>query len=200
MLESPDNDLFVKVKEDNQSAFEVIFLKYYSGLCSYAATILGDKDSGEEAVQDVFVRLWENRKTMDINSSVKAYLYRTVHNYCLNQIENRKIRELYSQKQSRKIEQDHLLVPFSGEYPIANLILKELEDKVQQSINSLPEQCREVFMLIRFGNKSYQETARKLNISLNTVKTQMQRAIVKMRNMLQEYLPAAFILASYFMV
>jgi RNA polymerase sigma-70 factor (ECF subfamily) len=168
MADHSDNDLLIKIKEDNQSAFEVIFLKYYSGLCSYASTILGQDDAGEETVQDVFVRIWENRKSLDINSSMKAYLYRTVHNHCLNQLENRKVRNLYSRSQSQQNEQNHWLIPFSGEYPIANLILKELENKVQQAIDALPEQCREVFVLIRFGKKSYQETAQKLNISINT--------------------------------
>lgn len=188
MTEYLDSDLLLKIKEDNQSAFEVVFLRYYSGLCAYASSILGDKDASEEVVQDLFVKFWENRKVVHINSSLKAYFYRTVHNQCLNQIESWRIRNQYTKNQIQNFN-DGDLIPFSGDYPIANLIVKELEDKIRESINALPSHCRDVFVLIRFQNKSYQEVADKLHISINTVKTQMQRAVEKLKEMLQEYLP-----------
>lgn len=187
MTEYPDNDLFLKIKDDDQTAFEVIFLRYYTKLCSYANTILASKDTSEEVVQELFVKLWENRKNIEITASLKAYLYRTAHNQCLNQIETWKVRNSYVKSQANV--SDIGLIPFSGDYPIANLIVKELEDKINDSIKSLPEQCREIFLLIRVHNKSYQEVASRLNISINTVKTQMQRAVFKMKDMLQEYLP-----------
>jgi RNA polymerase sigma-70 factor (ECF subfamily) len=194
MIEIQDNELLLHIKNDNQSAFEVIFLRYYSGLCSYASTILADRDNSEEIVQDTFVKFWENRNQLEINNSLKAYLYRTVHNQCLNQIESKKIRDLYSKNQMQAYEKSLTeIIPFSNDYPIANLIAQELEEKIQKSIETLPEQCKEVFLLIRIQKKSYQEVAQKLNISVNTVKTQMQRAVFKLKDMLQEYLPVIFI-------
>lgn len=183
MAELQDNDLVTQIQQGNELAFEVIFLRYYSLLCQYASTIVGNRDSGEEVVQDMFVKLWENRRNLNISSSFRSYLYRSVHNQCINHIESRKVRRIYSQNNV------HQVVPFAGDYPIANLIAKELEEKIKNSIDALPEQCREVFLLIRIQNKSYQDVAKKLNISLNTVKTQMQRAIMKMKRDLQEYLP-----------
>lgn len=197
MTEYPDNDLFLKIKDDDQTAFEIVFLRYYAHLCSYANSILGSKDTSEEVVQELFVKLWENRKNIEITTSLKAYLYRTTHNQCLNQIESWKIRNAYVKNHAQVHE--HNIVPFSGDYPIANLIVRELEDKINDSIKSLPEQCREIFLLIRVHNKSYQEVANRLNISINTVKTQMQRAVFKMKDMLQEYLPyLLFILPTSF--
>lgn len=190
MSDFQDADLFLKIRNDNQSAFEVVFLRYYSSLCSYAFTIAGNKDVSEEIVQDIFVKFWENRNQIEINSSLKAYLYRTVHNQCINHLESRKIRNQYSKSQMLAYEKNLIeMVPFSNDYPIANLIAQELEEKIQKSIIALPEQCREVFLLIRIQNKSYQEVANQLGISVNTVKTQMQRAIFKLKDMLQEYLP-----------
>lgn len=188
MTEFQENDLLKKIRDDNGSAFEVVFLRYYQGLCAYAASILGNKDASEEIVQNVFVKLWENRKKLAIESSLKAYLYRTVHNQCINQIESLKIRNQYTKK--------HTIVPFEGDYPIANLIAQELEEKIKHSIDSLPDQCREIFTLIRLQNKSYQEVADKLGISLNTVKTQMQRAISKLKESLREYLPSLIIIST----
>ncbi len=190
MSDFQDADLVLKIKKDNQSAFEVVFLRYYSSLCSYAFSILGNKDTAEEIVQDLFVRLWENRHNVEITNSLKAYLYRTVHNQCINQLESWKIRNQYSKKQIQAYEKNLVeITPFAEDYPIANLIAQELEDKIQKSIDALPDQCRQVFLLIRMQKKSYQEVASKLGISLNTVKTQMQRAVFKLRDMLQEYLP-----------
>ena len=190
MSDFQDADLVLKIKKDNQSAFEVVFLRYYSSLCSYALSILGNKDTAEEIVQDLFVRLWENRHNVEITNSLKAYLYRTAHNQCINQLESWKIRNQYSKKQIQAYEKNLVeITPFAEDYPIANLIAQELEDKIQKSIDALPDQCRQVFLLIRIQKKTYQEVAAKLGISLNTVKTQMQRAVFKLRDMLQEYLP-----------
>lgn len=198
MNQDLDNDLFLKIKNNNQDAFEIVFLKYYSELCVYAASILGSKDVSEEIVQDVFVRFWESRNKITIQSSIRAYLYKTVHNQCINQIESWKIREKYSSNISNEYKHNLNSIPFTGDYPIANLIVKELEEKIKESIDALPDQCKEVFYLIRFKNKSYQETANQLNISLNTVKTQMQRAIFKLKAMLQEYLPLFISIFIYF--
>lgn len=189
MTEHQDNELLSKIKEDNQPAFEVVFIRYYSNLCAYAHTIIGSKDTSEEIVQDMFVKFWENRKAILINTSLKSYLYRTVHNQCLNHIESMKVRLQYNKTQTRRLEQEELAIPFSGDYPIANLIVRELEEKIKESIDALPQQCKEVFLYIRFQNKSYLEVANKLNISVNTVKTQMQRAMIKLKEMLQEYMP-----------
>jgi RNA polymerase sigma-70 factor (ECF subfamily) len=190
MNELQDIELIQKIKTNNQPAFEVVFLRYYAALCQYAYTILGSKDAGEEVVQDIFVKLWEHREKLDISGSIKSYLYRTVHNQCINQIQSWKVRNEYSKKLTKEAGPEYFTItPFADEYPIANLIARELEDKITESINALPEQCREVFLLIRVHNNSYQEVANKLNISLNTVKTQMHRAIVKLREMLHDYLP-----------
>ncbi len=191
MTELQDSELLLQIKQGSQPAFESIFLKYYVGLCTYANSILGSRDSSEEVIQEMFVKLWENRNTLEINNSLKAYLYRTVHNQCINQIESWKVRNRYSKNQALDI------IPFSGDYPIANLIAKELEDKIKESIDALPEQCREIFLLIRLHNKSYHEVAQKLNLSLNTVKTQMHRAITKLKESLHEYLPIAIIALFY---
>ncbi|NJK93622.1 MAG: RNA polymerase sigma-70 factor [Bacteroidales bacterium] len=194
-----DNLLFTKIKEGNQNAFEVLFLRYYSDLCGYANTILGNKESSEEIVQDMFVKLWENRASFDITKSLKAYLYRTVHNLCLNQLESIRVREQYINKINTENKTlNNNLYPFSGDYPIANLILKEMESKIAESIEALPHQCKEVFVHIRIKNLSYIETAEKLNISLNTVKTQMNRAINKLRHMLHEYLPVGVMIMWYY--
>lgn len=190
-----DIELFVKIKSGNQDAFEFIFLRYYEDLCLYAKSITGSKEVSEEIVQDVFVRIWESRESIEISNSVRSYLYRSVHNQCVNELERWKIKNKFVKNTVENVYYNSLLPsPFSNDYPIANLIVKELEEKINESIKSLPAQCREIFLLIREKELSYQQVADKLNVSVNTVKTQMQRAIAKLREMLREYLPLVLLL------
>lgn len=191
-----DEELLSKVKESNQTAFEVIFLRFYAELCAYAQTILGNKDVSEEIVQEIFVKFWETRETIIIKSSLKGYLFRTVHNYCLNQIESWKVKEQYVTSTSNAYYNNIHNIPFSGDYPIANLITQELNKQIKDSIEALPDQCREVFLLIRIKGLSYNQVAEKLNISVNTVKTQMSRAISKLKDHLKEYLPFILVLSA----
>jgi RNA polymerase sigma-70 factor, ECF subfamily len=184
-----DEELLSKIKQDSQTAFEIVFLRFYADMCSYAQTILGNKDVSEEIVQDIFVKIWETRGALDIKSTLKGYLFRTVHNYCLNQIESWKVKDQYLNNAANAYYNNIHNIPFSGDYPIANLITQELTKQIKDSVDALPEQCREVFLSIRIRGLSYNQTAEKLNISVNTVKTQMSRAVSKLKDQLKEYLP-----------
>ncbi len=93
-----------------------------------------------------------------------------------------------------------VLLSYSSEnHPLANLISREIVQDIEKAVNRLPEKCREVFCLCRFENMSYEDTAGKLNISVNTVRTQMSRALAKLRESLKDYLPL-FLLILFNMV
>lgn len=84
MNQYSDQDILEKLKSDNEAALDYLFLAYYEKLCLYAFTVLKNKDIAEEIVQDVFVKLWEQHRKLNIETSIKAYLFRTVHNHCIN--------------------------------------------------------------------------------------------------------------------
>jgi len=183
-----DNDEYAKlIQANNRDAYEYVFIALYENLCLYAMTILKDKDASEEVVQDIFVKLWENRDKLDIQSSIKSYLFRSVHNSCLNYLAHIKVRQEYSS--NVKNTQLDMCSPHSLDYPIANLLVQELDETIERAVNDLPEQCRNVFKLIRYEEMTYLEVADKLDISINTVKTQMSRALMKLRENLKEFLP-----------
>ncbi len=182
-----DQEILKNLTIGNEDAFEFIFLTFYNELCNYACSILRDKDTAEEIVQEVFVKLWENRTELSIKLSVKSYLYRAVHNQCINYYDHLQVKQKYA-SESVKNYRD-MVSPVSSDYPIANLLTQELEDTISQSLAALPDQCREVFLLIRYEDLSYNEAAEKLGISINTVKTQLQRAISRLRESLRNYLP-----------
>jgi RNA polymerase sigma-70 factor (ECF subfamily) len=138
-------------------------------------------------VQDFFVKFWESRKKVQIQISLKAFLYHSIHNQCINYLAHAQVEKKYSNWSLKNHKE--LVSPLSADYPIANLILNELENTVKHTIDQLPDQCREVFLSVRYEELSYSEAADKLGISVNTLKTQLQRAIGKLREKLKEFLP-----------
>lgn len=197
MVGITDEEQFQKMKAGNEYAFEYLFHNYYSRLCIYAYSFLRDQYQSEEIVQDILIKFWENRQVIDIRTSVKAYLYRTVHNSCQNYIVSNKIRMRYADKVQDTHKQELLREPQNIAYPEANLITQEVEKEISNAINSLPPQCKQIFEMCRFDELSYQEVAEKLDISINTVKTQMQRALTKLRESLSPYLPLLIFTAFY---
>jgi RNA polymerase sigma-70 factor (family 1) len=182
-----DQELFSNINAGDEASFEYVFITYYDALCKYAYNILKDKSNSEEAVEDIFIKLWENHEVIHINQSIKAYLYKAVHNRCINILNHIKVTNKYVTDSVSNYSD--IVSPVSSDYPVANLILKELEKEIDSSLSILPKQCREVFMLIRNEDLSYREAAEKLGVSENTIKTQLHRALISLRNNLKEYLP-----------
>jgi len=187
-----EQQLIDSIKHGDVKSFELVFKSFYCRLCHYASHYVRNKTITEDLVKDTFIKIWENRKSIVINSSLSGYLYRSVHNNCVNYItRNKHPNILYdSDLQDMPVELTH---PVSSDYPIANLIAQELEEKLKKSLQTLPDQCREIFILSRVDNLSHEEIAKNKNISINTVKVQIYRALMKLRIDLKEYLPAFII-------
>ena len=137
-------------------------------------------DTAKDIVHNVFVNLWEKRDQLDASTSFKSYLFTAVHNRSLNYIRDQK-----------KFDKNEF-VPETNEainYESADsLETTELQKKINNAIDSLPEKCREIFLLNRFEELKYQEIADKLNISIKTVETQMSKALKTLREKLGQYL------------
>jgi RNA polymerase sigma-70 factor (ECF subfamily) len=187
MESSEENFVFAEIQSGTDDSFEYLFFKYYAELCRYANTMVKNKSEAEEIIQDTFVKLWERRSEITIETSIKSYLYKSVHNQCLNYFDRCKVRDEYST--NYLLENKDMISPVSPEYPIANLLSRELDGLINKAISDLPEQCRNVFVSVRRKEMSYSEAAESLGISVNTVKTQLQRAVAKLREALKEYFP-----------
>ncbi len=192
MKQLSDKEILRNINIGNEDAFEFVFLTLYNELCVYAYAILKDRDNAEEVVQEVFVKLWEAHNELSIKLSINAYLYKAVHNRCINLLNHTQIKKKYVTETA--INGSNLVSPVTSDYPIANLLVQELEVKINQSILELPKQCREVFLLIRYEDLSYTEAAEKLGVSVNTIKTQLQRALSRLRENLKNYLPVLIII------
>jgi RNA polymerase sigma-70 factor (ECF subfamily) len=128
----------------------------------------------EELVSGIFINIWEKRNYLQINHSVKSYLYTSVKNTSLNYLK--------SQFASIKFESDaHLSIVKSPDKPTDQIDYLQLEEIVRKGTESLPPKCRIIFTLSRHAGMSYQEIADELGISKKTVKAQMGIALHKMR-------------------
>lgn len=189
-----NGDYIPLLKSGMEGDFKIIFDLYYSPLCGYAESIICDYYAAEEIVEDVFISLWTNNKNIDIQISLKNYLYKCVRNSCLNYLKKLKTTKNKLEILNYVIEDFDILHPSSEDMPVSEMITKELESKARETMDNLPAQCREIYFLNRFENMSYSEIAIKLNISVGTVKTQMSRAFQRFRENLKEYLPLLLLL------
>lgn len=181
-MQLTDQMIFQSIKSGDEKALEMLFKEYYQPLCRYANSYLPDPDEAEEVVQNCFIKFWEKREKIDIQSSVKSYLYQIIRNACLNEIKHQKVKRNYSEMVIQKGED------FGGASD-EKTIHDELEAKIRLAIQKLPQQCRLIFTMSRFEDLKYQEIADQLNISIKTVENQMGKALKMMRIQLQEYLP-----------
>ncbi len=182
LLKNRELDLFAKMKAGSKESFNYFFDYYYSGLCVYANSYTGDLSSSEEVVQDVFVKFWEKRQGIEIESSVRFYLFRAVHNQCMNLQKRKKVERAYRQQTILQADNLH-----EGQWSLFNE--SELRYHLDQAISKLPARCREVFEMSRFENLKNKEIAEKLGIKEKTVENQITKALKVLRKELKDFLP-----------
>jgi RNA polymerase sigma-70 factor (family 1) len=162
-------EFWEKIRLGDSTAFSYVFQKYYQALYQFAGRFVKDAQTAENIVQDVFVKLWTNRENCLITSSLKSYLYAATRNTALNFLSREKkqlsTEDLMSDRQDTTAN------------PEEQIIENEMIDGVHKAIEKLPEKCRSIYLMKRYDDLKYHEIAEILDISINTVKTQMKRAL-----------------------
>ena len=184
-----ERKIIESLQQSDERAFELLFKMYYTKLCVYANNYLHHKEESENIVKDSFVKIWEKRYELPIDTSLSGYLYTTVRNHAINHLqrERRKNSFLRYAKEDFEHEYEEFLSCIE-EYPVANLILQDINDRIRKIVSALPPQCREVFTLSRFEMLSHEEISERTGITVTTIKTQIVRALAKLRVELAEYL------------
>lgn len=179
------NEAFLarELVQRNEAAFEQVFKTHFKNLHAYACTIVRDDAVAEGIVQNVFLKLWDRSSSLNIQTSVAAYLYRSVYNESCNHLKHQKVKKSYAQYAQQNMSEA------TKETTSKKLAVAELEQKIKTALSELPEQCRTIFQLSRFEELKYQEIADKLDISIKTVEAQMGKALKLMRIKLADYLP-----------
>lgn len=181
-MDDQEGQLIQSLARRDEASFEQVFKTHFKNLHAYACSITREEAAAEEVVQQVFVKLWERSEGLSIPGSVPAYLYRAVYNESLNYLKHQKVRSAYGQ---------HVVHTMKGETEHAgkSLQLKELEGRLAEAMNDLPEQCRTIFQLSRFEELRYREIADRLGLSIKTVENQMGKALKILRVKLVDFLP-----------
>jgi RNA polymerase sigma-70 factor, ECF subfamily len=184
MIRPVGTDNIRQLSFDNLKSFEALFRQYYQMLCTYALRFVRDPDTAEEIVQDLFYKLWEKRAELQINTSVKSYLFSAVHNRCLKFIEHRNVETRY---------RNYYLLHESeiDNEPGDSASISELQGVIERTLNALPERCSNIFRLNRFEGLKYHEIALKLAISVKTVEANMGKALKLLRKNLKNYVEVA---------
>ena len=162
---SDDRFLVIALKQDDKQAFTRLFHAYYKDLVLFGGTYIPEKSTCEDIVQNIFLKLWNDRKTLEIENSLKSYLLKAVRNYCLDELRHRRIID------------EHVA------YELNSDLCRQLKNALEQ----LPPQEREVFEMSRLENIKYQEIANRLNISVRTVEVRISKALKQLRILLKDF-------------
>ncbi len=174
-----DHTLFILLKKRDRDAFSAIYEKYHRYLYSIALKYLKNTQMAEDAVQHVFVKLWESTSDIHIEINLKNYLYTMTKNYILNQIRDRKD-EISLNYMSAQIDipgQDDVIKAMND---------KQMRNLLYRGVESLPPQKKEICMRKLETDDSNQQIADKMGISVNTVKSHYQESIKFLRSYFDE--------------
>ena len=164
-------------KEGQRSAYEEIYHRYWALLYSHARKMVQIDEDAKDLVQDVFSVFWLDGPTLELNTTLAAYLYSILRYKVFNLIDRKKIRSDHLSSLIDFIKKNE----FSSEYRVRE---KQMEQLIDKEIKALPPKMREVFELSRKANMNYREIGKKLKISDNTVKKQMSNALKILRSRL----------------
>ena len=187
-----DKSLFIHLlREGNETAWRAMFDRHYVVMCRYAEHFVHDCYSAESIVSDVMLNLWTVRKTLGDDVNLRSYLMRSVYNTYINLTKSKykkmettytDILDLYDTKDTSIIEK-----AMDNANPFGRLLEMELENEIVAAIERLPEESKKVFLLSRRNGMSYAEIAKELDISINTVKYHIKKALAFLRNELGPY-------------
>ncbi|GAB3986208.1 RNA polymerase sigma-70 factor [Spirosoma daeguense] len=180
----PDSALLIYLKKSDEAAFQEIYSRHWKKLYTIARNKLPLTDSPEDMVQDLFVKLWEQRETLLVEN-LGAYLQTSIKYAVINLFKARLTRERYVEHAQSFASAEH--------YTEEQIALNDLMASVEQQLNDLPEKTRQIFRLNRLEYKTAKEISAQLNIPERTVEYHISLAIKMLRPMLQDYFLLAVI-------
>jgi len=175
-----DKLVIKKLRKGDKSAFTFVFTTYYIDLTMFAYTFLKNREASEEVVQDVFVKIWNNREELIINTSLKSFLLKSVQNKCLDYLRHQKIERKY---QEYVLTKPLLLENETEKY----LMYSELEERLSEALQLLPPEIGEAFYLNRQEGLTYNEIAVRLDVSVRTIEVRISKALIILRDYLKDY-------------
>jgi RNA polymerase sigma-70 factor (family 1) len=166
-----DGQLASEIKKSNKQAFETFYFRYYKLLFHYIVSRFQSSEIAREIIQEIFKRLWQNRRNLDTKKSIKAYLFRIANNLLIDSYRKKHVQKRYFDRSKELPEsQSNENLDFKTQFNIA--------------MGKLPENCRIVFTLHHVKKYTYLEIAEMCSVSKKTVEKRMKMAIEILREQL----------------
>jgi RNA polymerase sigma-70 factor, ECF subfamily len=193
MIIEESNQLFEEIQNENNNAFELLYKRLFPRLKDFAYRVVKDEDIAKDIVQDVFIKLWEKKKEIKL-INIEAFIFKVLRNQCISHIKNLKIVENVKVNLSSLSHAEELYrIDFIKNEPYL-LVEKELQLEVEKVMNSLPEQCKNVFQLSRIDGLKNREIAERLGINIKNVERHITRALKTFKDHFGDKIPVAVII------
>jgi RNA polymerase sigma-70 factor, ECF subfamily len=182
-----DQGLLKRLKKDDEKAFEELFKVYFFELHQYAFFYIEDSQLAEDLVHDIFFRIWEKRDNIKIHTSIRAYLYRAVHNICIQQLRHLKVRRQHGIKHKAKFDEAMIMNKLYFEIGLGKLYENEINNLVNDALRKLTGKTRDIYVLSREKHNTIPQIAKILNISEKGVEYHLTKALSILRGVLKDY-------------
>lgn len=186
------------MRENKSIVFDSIFRRTYSRLYFYALSLLSDESDADDVVEEVFAGLWRRMDEIDLEDNIEGFLYRAVYTRSVNVLKRRNVDagRLSAIEDINNMRMEY----YSGfnDDPLHRMENAELRRKIEDTINMLPEKCRQVFRMSYLNGMHNNDIAEELQLSVRTVEAHMYRALRFLRERLGECLTAAVIFFHFF--
>ena len=193
-MEQTESLVVQQLKAGQEWAYKYLYDHHYQVLCYVAAQYVKDDFLAETIVGDVIFHLWEIRQTVEITSSLRSYLMTCVRHRCQDYLKSQYNRREVMMSASGLQDFPVFNDVKNDDYPLGRLLEQELENEIMKAIDRLPDDCGRVFRMSRFEEKKYEQIASELQISVNTVKYHIKRALVQLHEDLGKYLVMAMLI------
>ncbi len=186
------------MRENKSIVFDSIFRRTYSRLYFYALSLLSDESDADDVVEEVFAGLWRRMDEIDLEDNIEGFLYRAVYTRSVNVLKRRNVDagRLAAIEDINNMRMEY----YNGinDDPLHRMENAELRRKIEDTINMLPEKCRQVFRMSYLNGMHNNDIAEELQLSVRTVEAHMYRALRFLRERLGECLTAAVIFFHFF--
>jgi RNA polymerase sigma-70 factor (ECF subfamily) len=188
MQGSIGREISVRLKNDDARAFEIIFYAWYGSILHFCKEYIYDSEASRNIVQTVFMRLWEKRNTIDIDSNLKSYLYTIARNECITYLRHLKAEAEYFRHAKEYFPDQLLSLDALSELNFGTIDLDKINFIIESTVAGLPDRCREVFQLSRYDDLKNKEIAEKLQVSVKAVEANITRALKILRENLKDFI------------
>lgn len=194
-MKNPGHHIIAGFQQGSKEAFATVYNMHYSRLYSFIRKLIGDREEAEDITAETFVKLWKLRANFNTEENIKAFLYITARNACMDYLRYRQRQTVNKQAFGYTVTQQENNIPTSND-EIKTAVLKQLHSEIE----NLPTQCKRIFKMAWLEGKKNAAIAAQLSLTEQTVRNQKARAIKLLRVALENYNMELFVLFLLMMV